>query len=156
MVIEKSAQFSPDKTHRFYLLRVWDKSLPMAMFIGLNPSTADGEEDDRTIESVIRLAKFNGYGGFYMMNCWSYISTDPNKLDTLLPDNENTVFLRAISQECKDVIFAWGNFKVVVSHGKDKQLEEMFPNAMCITKNKNGSPGHPLYKKGTIKFISWK
>lgn len=154
--VNKGAKFSEDRTHRFALWRIWDESKPLVMFIGLNPSTADEKENDQTIESVERLSKFNGYGGFYMMNCWSYISTDPNGLihDNLYEAYNDTMLID-IARQCGDVIFAWGNFKVVADRGRDKELLKMFPGAKCINKNKNGSPGHPLYKKATIRFINY-
>lgn len=158
---ESGADFSFDPitsepTHRHSLWRIWDRSQPLAMFIGLNPSTANGDTNDPTIESVIRLCKFNGYGGFYMMNCWSYISTDPKKLCPEPEwDEENIQWLKKIAALCQDVVFAWGNFKVVGQHGKDRMLYELFPKAKCISLNKNGTPGHPLFKKGTIKFIDF-
>lgn len=155
--VEIGATFSECRKHRFALWRIWDENKPLAMFIGLNPSTADDKENDNTIDSVDRLSRFNGYGGFYMMNCWSFISTDPDLLpNDLSGKEENYNRLREIANKCKDVVFAWGNFRIVVDHKRDKDLMEMFPDALCITKNKNGSPGHPLYKKGTIKFTKYK
>jgi hypothetical protein len=35
-VIHKSAVFSPCRTWRYTLTRIWDPTLPLAMFIGLN------------------------------------------------------------------------------------------------------------------------
>jgi hypothetical protein len=32
---------------------------------------------DNRVEGIARA---NGYGGFYMTNCWAYVSTDPEKL----------------------------------------------------------------------------
>lgn len=126
------------------------------MFIGLNPSKAGADKDDPTIESVTRLSRFNGYGGFYMMNCWAFISTDPAGLQhNPMSDEWNDNMLTVIASRCKDVVFAWGNFKIVELMGRDAQLKEMFPNALCITKNKNGSPGHPLFKKGNIIFTPY-
>ncbi len=62
-----------------------------------------------------------------------------------------------IAGKCQNVVFAWGNFKIVPKHGRDKELIEMFPNALTIGLNKNGSPKHPLFQKGEsmlIKFMS--
>ncbi len=153
--VMKGAAFSECGTHRYALWRIWDKSKPLVMFIGLNPSTANGETDDPTIESVIRLSKFNGYGGFYMMNCWSFIATEPKFLDTTVGNIENVGWLENVADKCKDVVFAWGNFKIVKEHFRDSYFAKKFPDALCIIKNKNGSPGHPLFKKGTIKFIKY-
>lgn len=153
--IKKGAQFSECGKYRYSLYRIWDENLPLIMVIGLNPSTANHETDDPTIQSVTRLAKFNGYGGFYMTNCWSYISTDPDELVIDSSMSGNIRMLYEISKSCKDVLFAWGNFDIVKKMRKDQELIGMFPDALCITKNKNGSPGHPLFKKGTIKFFKY-
>ncbi len=154
------ANFSNDRKYRYSLWRIWDDSKPLVMFIGLNPSTANETESDNTIESVTRISKFNGYGGFYMMNCWAYISTDPNKLhdhrwnELICEWNDN--MLTVIKAKCQDVVFAWGNFKIVKETGRDKELIEMFPNAKVIGLNKSGSPKHPLYQKEESTLIPFK
>jgi hypothetical protein len=152
---KSGAAFSEDGKHRYALWRIWDESKPLVMFIGLNPSTANHKTNDPTIESVIRISKYNGYGGFYMMNCWSFIATEPKYLDTKSGLIENDEWLTKIAGICKDVVFAWGNFQIVRGHLKDSMFKKLFPNALCICKNKNGSPGHPLFKKGDTKFIKY-
>lgn len=152
---KSGAHFSGCGRHRYALWRIWEESLPLVMFIGLNPSTANETKNDPTIESVIRLSKFNGYGGFYMMNCWPYIATKPELLDTSAGGELNMVWLKKTAARCQDVVFAWGNFKIVRDHKKDRELTAMFPDAKIICRNDNGSPGHPLFQKGSTKFINW-
>lgn len=150
----KGADFSIDGKYRYRLWRIWDGSLPLAMVIGLNPSTANADKDDQTIGNLTRMMKILNYGGFYMMNCWPFITSNPkllqaNPISTEWNNNQLTV----IASKCATVIFAWGNFKVVTDNGRDKELIEMFPNAMCFGRNKNGSPMHPLAMMyaGTVK-----
>lgn len=143
------AEFSECRNYRYSLWRIWDESKPLVMFIGLNPSTANEDTPDPTIQSVERISRHNGYGGFYMMNCWAFVSTDPkgiqiNPMSTEWNNNHITV----IASKCKDVVFAWGNFKIVKDHVRDLELIEMFPNALTIGRNKNGSPKHPLFQLG--------
>ncbi len=143
------AEFSTCRNYRYALWRIWDDSRPLVMFIGLNPSTANETDNDPTIKSVCRIAKYNGYGGVYMMNCFAYISTDPKLLKhNPMSDEWNDLMLTAIARVCKDVVFSWGNFDVVASVGRDRELIEMFPHALSLHTNKNGSPKHPLYCKG--------
>jgi hypothetical protein len=154
--VDKGAHFSQDRKYRYALWRIWDKSKPLVMFVGLNPSTANEDENDATIRSVERLSKNNGYGGFYMMNCFAYISTNPKGLiidiiSTCVNDN----LLEEIGLKCKDVVFAWGSFSVVKETGRDAQLSKMFPNAKVLFINKNGSPKHPLYCKTDTVFVNW-
>jgi hypothetical protein len=147
------ADFSENRKYRYALWRIWDVFKPFVMFIGLNPSTANEDADDPTIESCRRIAINNGYGGFYMMNCWAFISSDPSLIKSNpMSDEWNDNALAVIASKCGDVVFAWGNFKIVKELGRDKQLEEMFPRALVIGRNKNGSPKHPLYQKSTTKL----
>lgn len=154
--LKSGATFSEDGNYRFALWRIWDESKPLVMFVGLNPSTANHVDDDPTIRSVVRIAKSNGYGGIYMMNCWAYISTDPEKLrdhrfnDLICEWNDN--MLTTTKAKCKDVVFAWGAFRIVKETGRGNELKKMFPDAMCLAILKDGSPKHPLYCKSTTEL----
>ncbi len=149
------ATFSECRKYRYCLWRIWDRSKPMVMFVGLNPSKADEVEPDPTIKSVGRISKFNGYGGFFMMNCFAYVSTDPDQL-IILGQSENGEWLKSVGSICADVVFAWGAFDIVKATGRDWQLAELFPNAKALFINKSGSPKHPLYCKSETKLINWK
>jgi len=158
------ADFSPCGKYRFALWRIWDESKPFVMFIGLNPSTANETFNDPTIKSVIRLSKFNGFGGVYMMNCFPLVSTNPDILKDFWQSgnpfiqNQDTINrnkLKEMATKCIAVVFAWGSFKVVKEVKRDKELMQMFPNAMALFINKNGSPKHPLYCKSETTFIKF-
>lgn len=150
----KFASFSEDGKHRLWLSRFWDLNKPRVMFIGLNPSTANAEIDDNTIKKVIKIARYNGFGGVYMVNLFTFISTDPALLDI---KNGNVTWcdgiLYAVAEYCSTVVFAWGNFEVM---GRDKIVKALFPGAMALHINKNGSPKHPLYCKDETKLIHFK
>lgn len=149
------AEFSEDGKHRYALWRIWDKNKPLVMFIGLNPSSANQLESDPTIKSVYRLSKTNGYGGFYMMNCFTFISTDPSELTDFSNNKLNDSWLLNIRSLCTAVVFAWGKFPVVKQLGRDVALLEMFPDAQAIEILPDGSPKHPLYCKSSTKFVSY-
>jgi len=113
--------------------------------------------DDPTIKSVCRIAAANGYGGVYMMNCWAYVSTQPEGIKrNPMSDEWNNNSLTIVARNCSEVVFAWGNFKIVTETGRAKELIEMFPNAKALKINQNGSPKHPLYCKSDTKFIPFK
>jgi hypothetical protein len=153
----KGADFSEDRLYRYSLWRIWDESKPLVMFIGLNPSTADAENDDPTIRRVKSIAANLGYGGVYMCNCFSYISTNPAMLqaETLEAIMKNADVIKRVAERCTEIIFAWGNFDIVRKRGVDKQLSAAFPNAKALFINKNGSPKHPLYCKTNIKPVKY-
>jgi hypothetical protein len=144
--MKAGAKFSDDRQYRYALWRIWDESKPLIMFIGLNPSTAaEGtESDDNTIKKVTKVAANNGYGGFYMMNLFAVISTDPDLLlthpDPLGGNNDALLFYR---ESCSNVCFCWGAFKQ--AKVRAEQVKRMFSNALCFKKTKSGAPWHPLY-----------
>lgn len=153
---KSGAEFSACKKFRYALWRVWDETKPLVMFVGLNPSTANEISDDPTIRSICRIAMANGFGGVYMVNCFPFISTDPAKLVIGDGYSENLEWLRKIGSMCSEVIFAWGNFKVVKDTEMDIEMTSMFPDAKCLSMNKNGSPKHPLYCRSDSVFIDYK
>lgn len=150
----KGAHFSECGLYRYSLWRVWDESKPLVMFIGLNPSKADSKEDDNTIKRVRAIAEFNGFGGFYMCNCYSYISTNPKmlKMETLDAMMENARHISSCAQGVSEVVFAWGNFKQVTKELSDK-LRAKFPNAKALHINNSGSPKHPLFCRAKSPLI---
>jgi hypothetical protein len=154
------AEFSPCRKYRYRLWRIWDESKPLVMFVGLNPSTANEASDDPTIRRVTSLARNLGYGGVYMMNCYSLVSTNPAALLDVeihcfhdIEDSINERHLDEVSKLCKDVVFAWGNFNIVRRFGRDLTMCAKFQNAKALHINKNGSPKHPLYCKATSKLV---
>lgn len=117
--IESGAKFSECRKYRFVLYRIWDKSKPFIMFVGLNPSTANETKDDATIRRVKSMAASWGYGGVYMMNCFPFISTNPDDLKVCDKLEENDLWLKTISFKCKEIVFAWGSFDIVVEKSRD-------------------------------------
>lgn len=77
--MKTGANLSECRRYRFSLWRIWDEALPYALFIGLNPSTADETANDPTITRCINFAKDWGYGGIYMANLFAYRATDPSE-----------------------------------------------------------------------------
>jgi len=147
------AVFSPCRQWRYELWREWDAGKPYCMFIGLNPSTADETKDDPTVRRCIAYAKAWGYGSLCMTNIFGWRDTDPAKMK-LVPDpvgQENDSTLRRIAAGAGLVIAAWGTHG---SHmGRAEQVLQMLPNLMCLSRNKDGSPGHPLYLRADAKPV---
>jgi hypothetical protein len=147
---DNGAMFSDDRKYRYALWRKWDKTKPMIMFIGLNPSTANEDQDDPTIRRVIRFARYWGFGGVYMLNLFTYVTAYPEKL--LKCDNPLMLadwYLQLYAKKVERIVFAWGSFPESVERAK--QVKAMFPIAFCLGRNSNGSPKHPLYLKSDTK-----
>lgn len=149
------AEFSECGQYRYGLWRKWDEDKPNIMFIGLNPSTATETMDDPTIRRVKRFAMDWGYGGVYMCNLFAFISAYPNDLKTCDdPIADNDLWLIYFATMCKDVLFAWGSFPEATERAKI--VSDMFPAAVCLGLNKNGTPKHPLYISANTKPLKYK
>jgi hypothetical protein len=121
------------------------------MVIGLNPSTANTVQDDPTIRRIKSLARSWGYGGFYMLNLFTYITPYPEELLQCLDATFCAdLHLTKYAKEVDKVIFAWGNFKV--AEQRAKEVKRLFPNAYVMGINQNGSPKHPLYLSGKTQL----
>ena len=154
LFMERDAVISDCGRYRYLLRRAWDHDKPRALFVMLNPSTADAEVDDATIRSCIRLSKGWGYGSFEVVNLFGLRATDPAELekadDPIGPQNAN-VGDAAIGR-CDVVICAWGTHPMAGRRARDMVAwaRGWKPAAYCLGKTKGGSPKHPLYiKSGT-------
>ena len=141
--MNKGAKFSECGKYRYYLYRIWDDIQPLALCIGLNPSTANAEDDDRTITNLTALLQDNGFGGFYMANVFALISPNPEDLrSTPDPLKDNDYWLDKLRGMVTVTIFCWGSFKQ--AQYRIKSIVSRFPGAMCLGKTDKGKPIHPL------------
>lgn len=150
------AEFSEDRIYRYFLRRTWEVSKPFAMFIGLNPSTADECTDDPTIRRCIGFAKSWGYGGLCMANLFAYRATRPKLMKaTQNPiGDENDTWLKGLSKNAGVVVAAWGNDGQYMD--RSKTVKEMIPCLHYLKLNKSGEPAHPLYQKGDLVPITYR
>lgn len=146
----KSAIFSPCRKYRYVLTRAWDEAKkPVAIFIGLNPSTADENIDDPTIRRCMGFARDWGCGGLVMLNLFALRSTDPRGLrkcaDPIGPESDQ--FLRDYCTG-NEVICAWGVHSSYLLRGvKVRQMLKRIPETplKCLGRTTGGHPKHPLY-----------
>ena len=154
-MIQRRTILSPCRTYRYSLWREFDDvaNQDYAMFIGLNPSTADEVNDDATITRCIAFAKSWGYGALCMVNLFAYRATVPADMlaavDPVGPDNDAQ--LVELARNAGVVVAAWGTNGTHL--GRDQAVREMIPNLHCLRKTKHGHPGHPLYlPKNLVPF----
>jgi len=146
----KEALLSEDRVYRYSLSRIWDKSKPYLLFIGLNPSTADENEDDPTIKRCIDYADRWGYGGLKMANLFAYRATLPSDLKkSKNPIGvDNNIYIKELSKGAGMTIVAWSNEGSYLN--RDKEVLKLIKEPMCLNINKSGQPAHPLYQKKDI------
>ena len=143
------------RQYRYALWRIWDRSLPAVMFIGLNPSTADARRDDPTLVRCIGFATDWGYGGVYTANLFAYRATDPRDMKAAKspvgPAN-NEVILSLVARVDK-VIAAWGNDGAWLA--RDAQVRALLPELHYLKMNRSGQPAHPLYLPKGLQPRPW-
>lgn len=146
--------FSPCRKYRYTLWRDgWDlfglNSSKYAMFIGLNPSTADETLDDPTIRRCINFSKRWGYGAYVMTNLFAWRDTKPENMKRSAEPvgEENDRWISELAKDAGIIVCAWGK------DGKFKSrdlavmrlLEPFSSKTHALHINSDGTPKHPLY-----------
>jgi hypothetical protein len=149
------AVFSRDERYRYGLWRNWNPSLGKVLFIGLNPSTADHQQNDPTIRRCIAFAQHWDYGGMLVGNLFAYRATRPVDLrkasKPVGPDNEQ--WLLKMAAAAKLIIACWGNDGSYLS--QDQSIQKLLPKLHCLKLNATGAPAHPLYLRKTLKPVPY-
>jgi len=152
------AVFTDDRTHRLYLWRRWDKARPWVMFIGLNPSTADERLDDPTVRRCVGFAARWNYGGIFMCNVFTLVSTDPKKLNVEPPIARGaSLAMKVIRDRCKIAVAGWGNLITQARDGEDRveRIKRELSPLYCLGLTKLGHPKHPLYLPYSVKPVEF-
>lgn len=151
--------------YRATLQRGWDRSKETAVFIMLNPSTADEREDDPTIRRCIGFARSWGCGSLLVVNLFQYRATDPKALleapsiygHELNPPNSDAVIEWAMSHS-STLIAGWG----AVHPSLRWRTREVYALARKRDKwlyhlglTKRGDPRHPLYLPASATPEIW-
>ncbi len=147
--------------YRYRLNRSWDSAKPAAMFVLMNPSTADPDFDDSTVAKCCRFAQAWGYGGIFVANTFAYRCTNQKRLlevaDPIGPDNDRHILKMA--KKAAIVIFAYGEpHKSLRSRGPALAkflIEKAHVRPHILSLGKKGTPKHPLYLKETLKPVVW-
>jgi hypothetical protein len=151
--MKTDANLSKCRKYRYALWRIWDDSKPYAMFIGLNPSTANETEDDPTITRCINYSKNWGYGGLCMVNLFAFRATEPSVMMAAKDPIglENDAWIKKLSHKAGVIVAAWGNDGSFLE--RSYKIKKIIPNLMCLKINKTGEPAHPLYQPATATPI---
>lgn len=144
-----SAVISPCGAYRYHLSRAWplEGAEGICLFVMLNPSTADADQDDPTIRRCIGFARRLRCHSLEVVNLFALRATDPVALldhpDPVGPDNNEWIRDRVV--HAKYVIAAWGT-KGAFRY-RDRRVYEMLPpqKSYCLGRTKDGHPKHPLY-----------
>lgn len=153
----KDALLSDCGLYRYRLTRSWGNG-PRALFIMLNPSTADASIDDRTIGRCNSFAREAGCDGIEVVNLFGFRATKPSDLpladDPVGPGNDECLFT-SVRAASGPVIAAWGSNSFARPRAALvlAELAKFDLEIMCLRKTQSGAPYHPLYVKGGTQLI---
>ena len=159
---ERDAVLSDDGAYRYLLWRRWGDFLNPAVFVMLNPSSADALEDDPTIRRIVGFAKGWGFGSALVCNLFAYRSTSPAGLldapDAVGPHNDRAVSwcLRARESGPPFVVCAWGSWGERFPERVGEVgalLRSAGAEAQCLGFTKSGQPRHPLYLPKSASLV---
>jgi hypothetical protein len=150
------AVISEDGLYRYVLNRRWDER-PVMPWVMLNPSTADHQVNDPTINRCCQFARRENCGGICVLNEYALRTPDPAGLRTH-PDPagpENDKWLAGLGELAALAYHLDGEktFPVVVAWGANPLAAARAPRVMellrntpvvCLGVTASGAPKHPL------------
>lgn len=145
--MERTAILSKCGKFRYRLGRRWAGG-PTVVYVMLNPSTADHQQDDATIRRCISFAQAEGFGALEVVNLFAYRTPHPAALKyagfPVGADNDRHIV--EACQAAERVCLAWGahedaqpRVQVVMPLIRLTNLE---PYCLAITRS--GFPAHPV------------
>jgi len=136
--------------YRYLLWRyINEEASGTALFVMLNPSTADQNVDDATIRRCISFTRSWGLAQLEVVNLFGLRSTDPKAL--LISDDpvgpRNFEYIEHAVQNASKIVLAWGTHGTLHNRDKDflREFNEYSDKFECLGKTMNGHPKHPLY-----------
>lgn len=164
-----AAEFSPCGRYRHTLWRTWSalrEEAAFALWIGMNPSTADATHDDPTVRREIGFTRRLGLESMCKVNVMDYRATRPADLlpsPALRPDfrPRSAHNLPAISRNAsvaERVIVAFGALPKPLRGYAAETVEMLLGQGVrlwCLGTTADGSPRHPLYVRRDAPLTVW-
>jgi len=126
-----------------YLLRIplKNKSNKKVLVIMKNPSKANKDISDLTINRVLTFCNREGYSEVNIMNLYSYYSTNSKRIAELIRNGEmdtavgkdNDSIMKSVLKEVNDVIVAWGSN----TFGRTREYKNRILQIINIISHKN-------------------
>lgn len=161
-----SAVISPCGTYRYRLDRSVGMSGPVFAFFGINPSTADANEDDATVRKWIGFTKVWGGSRFIVGNVWPLRATDVRVLSTatrwLDVGRENQRHILEIASEADILVPCWG-CRNKAPKSMHNEIDALISLLLATGKpvkhfglTASGDPKHPLMLGYSTPLIDWR
>jgi hypothetical protein len=152
-----------DNKARFVLGEHGEKIL---ICIGINPSTAEPNNLDKTLTSVKKISANQGFDGWIMLNLYPQRATNPNDLDTSINKEYHRLNFHHIDLVLKaNDCVVWAAWGALI--GKRPYLKTCLKDIADISrkysiewktigkKSIDGHPHHPLYLSHDLNLDSF-
>ncbi|MEU9412218.1 DUF1643 domain-containing protein [Streptomyces sp. NPDC048281] len=159
-VVRRSAVLSACGRYRYLLAREWADTGKTAVFILLNPSTADATKDDHTSGRCISYAQAWGCGSLLIVNLYAWRATNPRDLadadDPVGPDND--AYLRAAAAVAEHtngpLVAGWGT-NAIPERVDDVLALPGMHRLGTLALTQAGHPHHPLRLREGLTPQPW-
>jgi hypothetical protein len=155
-----NAIISTDGLYRYALHRRWAPYGTRAVFIMLNPSTADETTDDPTIRRCVGFARREGCSALTVANLYAWRATKPDDLltadDPIGYNNHEYIHHYLESNDTTVRVAAWGAWRSgLPAKRRPPQIDvaSMGFDLSCLGVTSNGDPRHPLYVRADQPLV---
>jgi hypothetical protein len=137
--------------YRYTWQIVWDSKKPVAAWLMMNPSWADIDRSDMTVDRVLHFSREHGCGSVIVVNLWPKITPDSGAMwraISSLPPEKVSANLAAITR-----IGATAQLRIVafgVDAGRDHHAHVLSTvnafggSLLCLGTSRDGWPYHPM------------
>ena len=156
--MEQSATLSDDGIYRYDLTRAW-KEGATALWVMLNPSTADADADDPTVNAAVQFSEKAAGGRFgrvLIVNLFALRTTSPARLkehpDPVGPQNDATI--ARLAAQADVVILGWGEQGALYPDRVQTVLRLLAGKPLyCLGTTAKRQPRHPQRLTRATPFI---
>lgn len=149
--------------YRYELWREWPvprgEAQRTVLWVMLNPSTADGTDDDRTLSKISGFTRRWGFDALCVVNLYAYRATEPRDMIAAAKRGEDIVgmdeWIDGAASRSQLVVCGWGRNVEDIPGGVERAADVLRrirarkpPHALKLTKS--GQPMHPLYLPGDL------
>lgn len=161
VVTRAGARLSACGAYRYELTREWGRPMfgigGRCLFVMLNPSTADGSEDDPTIRRCLGFAAQWDFDSLEVVNLFALRATDPAELykhpDPVGPENDAAIL--AAAARANQIVVAWGGHGAHLDRAAAVARLLASYRLLALRTTREGHPGHPLYVPASAGLIEW-
>jgi hypothetical protein len=130
-----------------------EQPAPSVLWVMLNPSVADGLDDDPTIRAVTAFTEGWGFSRFEVANLFAFRATDPKDLwaaqarGVNIVGPENDKYLLGLARTAALVVCAWGAnelYDPLRAVDVRRMLRDVGARPHVLGFTAEGSPKHPL------------